>query len=114
MSSRASLLLASLSLAACAGESRSADRAGDGASATAVPSLPPSAGAPVGTGGIMAPPGDAEEAIRSEFATVEQRGTADAYAIFAERHPGHPLAREAARRAQGLKAQMPGPDKTSS
>lgn len=47
----------------------------------------------------MAPPGDAEAAIRSEFAEVERRATREAYAIFAQRHAGHPLAKEAERRA---------------
>ncbi len=60
---------------------------------------------PAGFAGVMAPPGDAEEAIRSEFAHIEAQGTAAAYTLFAERHPGHSLAQEAARRAAALKAQ---------
>lgn len=76
---------------------------------------PPEEGTPVpieqrrlpGTGGIMAPPSDPEEAIRSEFATVERKGTAQAYTIFAQRHPAHPLAQEAMRRAVALDAKSP-------
>lgn len=52
-----------------------------------------------GTGGVMPPPADPEQAIRSEYAAAEQKDTADAYALFAARHPGHRLAQEAARRA---------------
>ncbi|MDO7834116.1 hypothetical protein Q4610_03570 [Sphingobium sp. HBC34] len=72
------------------------------AQSTDVPPLPAGAHAPPGTGGIMAAPGDAEAAIRAEFAAMEQRGTADAYRLFAARHPGHPLARTAVLRADAL------------
>lgn len=60
-----------------------------------------------GTGGIMAPPSDPEAAIRSEFAAIERKGTAQAYALFARRHPGHALAEEARRRAAALDGQAP-------
>lgn len=69
---------------------------------TQVPALPSGTKAPPGTGGIMAPPGDAEEAIRSEFRTMEKRGTRDAYLLFVQRHPEHPLAKEASKRAAAL------------
>lgn len=73
------------------------------ASDTRVPALPSGTKAPPGTGGIMLPPGDAEVAVRSEFAGIEHKGTAEAYTLFAERHPDHPLGREAARRAALIK-----------
>ncbi|WP_311268945.1 hypothetical protein [Sphingobium sp. WCS2017Hpa-17] len=60
-----------------------------------------------GTGGIMAPPSDPEAAIRSEFAAIERKGTAQAYALFAHRHPDHALADEARRRAATLDAKAP-------
>ncbi|MBA4091613.1 MAG: hypothetical protein C0494_13630 [Sphingobium sp.] len=60
-----------------------------------------------GTGGIMTPPPDPEAAIRSEFTAVEQKDSASAYDMFAQRHPGHPLAREAKRRAATLNAKAP-------
>lgn len=60
-----------------------------------------------GTGGIMAPPADPEDAIRSEFAAIERKGTAQAYTLFAQRHPGHRLADEASRRAAALGAKSP-------
>lgn len=68
-----------------------------------LPVLPAGTKAPPGTGGIMLPPGDAEVAVRSEFAGMEKTGTAEAYALFAERHPDHPLGREAARKAAALR-----------
>lgn len=88
-----------LSLACSAGTGKAAERQ---PSTTAVPSLPRGMQAPPGTGGIMIPPGDADQAIRSEFRFVEQKGRRDSYAIFAERHPDHPLAKEAARRAKAM------------
>lgn len=60
-----------------------------------------------GTGGIMAPPSDPDAAIRSEFAAIERKGTAQAYALFAQRHPDHALADEARRRAAALDARIP-------
>lgn len=72
---------------------------GEAPQGTQVPALPSGTKAPPGTGGIMAPPGDADEAIRSEFRTIEKRGTRDAYLLFIQRHPDHPLAQEARRRA---------------
>ncbi|WP_088182257.1 hypothetical protein [Sphingobium sp. Z007] len=60
-----------------------------------------------GTGGIMAPPSDSEAAIRSEFAAVEQKDSASAYDIFAQRHPAHSLAAEARRRAAAMDAKAP-------
>ncbi|QGP79921.1 hypothetical protein GL174_13725 [Sphingobium sp. CAP-1] len=50
----------------------------------------------------MARPSDPEVAIRCEFQSTEQQGTAAAYALFAQRHEGHPLAKKAARRAATL------------
>jgi hypothetical protein len=60
---------------------------------------------PANFAGVMAPPADAEAAIRAEFAHFEALGTAEGYVLFAQRHPGHPLAKEAERRANGLQAQ---------
>jgi len=65
------------------------------------------AGAPPGTGGIMRPPGDAERAIREQFAEAERRNSEAAYRLFAERHPGHALAREAERRIEHLHQKTP-------
>lgn len=59
---------------------------------------------PPGFAGVMPPPGDAEAAIRSEFAHIEAQGTAAGYRLFAQRHPGHPLAKEAVRRAAAMQA----------
>lgn len=67
-----------------------------------------------GTGGIMAPPSDPDAAIRSEFAAIERRGTAQAYALFAQRHPDHALADEARRRAAALQAKTPYPANATS
>ncbi|WIA55940.1 hypothetical protein N6H05_23475 [Sphingobium sp. WTD-1] len=92
---RASLLAAPL--IACLGSAPSAAK-DETPQGTLVPPLPSGTKAPPGTGGIMAPPGDADEAIRSEFRTIEKRGTRDAYLLFIERHPDHPLAQEARRR----------------
>lgn len=55
--------------------------------------------------GVMPTPGDAEAAVRSEFAQAEAKGTAAGYTLFVQRHPGHPLAKEAERRANAIKAQ---------
>ncbi|EQB31597.1 hypothetical protein [Sphingobium ummariense] len=98
MGGRESFLFSVLLLVACAQKAPSA--AGDAA-------VSPNRDAPAEMAGVMAPPGDPEEAIRSEFAHVERRGTAEAYALFAERHPGHPLAKEAARRAAALRRGNP-------
>ncbi|WP_303759784.1 hypothetical protein [Sphingobium yanoikuyae] len=88
-------------LIACLG-SAPASAKGEALQGTQVPALPSGTKAPPGTGGIMAPPGDAEEAIRSEFRTMEKRGTRDAYLLFVQRHPKHPLAKEARKRAAAL------------
>jgi hypothetical protein len=54
--------------------------------------------APPGTGGVMLPPGDAEKAIRDQFAEAEKQNTQAAYKLFIDRYPDHPLAREATHR----------------
>lgn len=48
------------------------------------------------------PARDPEIAVREEFALAESRGTAEAYRLFAARHPDHALAAEARRRAEAL------------
>jgi len=53
--------------------------------------------------GTMRPPSTPDSAIRSEFRVTEKHGTRDAYILFAQRHPNHPLAREALRRADRAK-----------
>ena len=50
------------------------------------------------------PSADPETAVREEFALAERRGTAEAYRLFAVRHPDHALAAEARRRAEALDA----------
>lgn len=89
-----------------AGQERAA--AGAAASQTDVPPLH-SRSAPPGTGGIMAPPGDAEAAIRAQYEEAVKAGTQAAYRLFADRHPGHPLGVEAARRADRLRDDPPRP-----
>lgn len=97
MPHRKSSVMLGLMAAACANEAPVA--------ATGEPPRSPTKGEmPAGFAGVMAPPGDAEEAIRSEFAHIEAQGTAEGYAVFAQRHPGHPLAKEAARRASAMEA----------
>lgn len=63
--------------------------------------------APPGTGGIMQPPSDPEKAVRLEFEEMERRGTPQAYELFVERHPDHPLAAEARRRLEALHGEKP-------
>ncbi|EKU74042.1 MULTISPECIES: hypothetical protein [Sphingobium] len=53
--------------------------------------------------GTMRPPSTPDSAIRSEFRVTEKHGTRDAYILFAQRHPNHPLASEALRRADKAK-----------
>lgn len=60
---------------------------------------------PADFAGVMPPPAPPGQAIRSEFAQAEAKGTVEAYVLFARRHPGDPLAREAERRARALAAQ---------
>lgn len=48
------------------------------------------------------PARDPEIAVREEFALAERRGDAEAYRLFAARHPEHALAAEARRRAEAL------------
>ena len=63
--------------------------------------------APPGTGGIMRPPGDPEVAVREQFEDAQRRNSEAAYRLFAERHPGHALARVAERRAERLRQDGP-------
>lgn len=98
--------VASAFVAGCAA-ARQASSSERATASTDVPPLPPGAHAPPGTGGIMAAPGDAEAAIRSEFRSAEMIGTAAAYALFVQRHEGHKLAKEAARRAAALAGPVP-------
>lgn len=99
------MLIWSLLVVACGGSTVGCAQLNGGQVAdTRVPALPSGATAPPGTGGIMLPPGDVEVAIRTEFAGIEKTGTAAAYALFAERHPDHPLGREARRRAALLRS----------
>ncbi len=53
------------------------------------------ANVPAGTGGIMTPAPDGEEAVRREYEGVVREGTDEAYRLFIRRHPDHPLADEA-------------------
>lgn len=53
--------------------------------------------------GMMRPPSSPDDAIRSEFRAAEKCGTRQAYRLFAQRHPDHPLAQEALRRANAQK-----------
>lgn len=57
-----------------------------------------------GTGGEMIPPLGEDHAVCSEFREIERRGTAEAYRLFIERHPDHPLAEEAQERLERLDA----------
>lgn len=52
-----------------------------------------------------APARDGDIAIVEEFQAAEQVGTADAYRLFAARHPAHRLAQEAESRARHADAQ---------
>ncbi len=55
----------------------------------------------------MQPPSDPEKAVRLEFQEMERRGTPEAYELFMERHPDHPLAAEALRRLQNMRKKKP-------
>ncbi|MBN8552228.1 MAG: hypothetical protein J0L52_04975 [Caulobacterales bacterium] len=48
--------------------------------------------------GSGAPARDGQWAVNEEFEAAERAGTAEAYRLFAERHPDHPLARVARER----------------
>lgn len=50
------------------------------------------------------PARDPEIAVREEFEAAERQNRAAAYRLFAARHPDHPLAVEARRRAEALEA----------
>lgn len=50
----------------------------------------------------MPTPGDAEQAVRAQFAEAERRNDVAAYRLFVERNPAHRLAREAERRVARL------------
>lgn len=56
----------------------------------------------------MQPPSDPEKAVHLEFQEMERRGTPEAYELFMERHPGHPLAAEALRRLQEMRDKKAG------
>ena len=55
----------------------------------------------------MRPPGDPEVAVREQFEDAQRRNSEAAYRLFAERHHGHALAREAERRAERLRQDGP-------
>ena len=71
------------------------------------PSLAAETSAPSETGGIMQPPSDPEKAVLLEFQEMERRGPPEAYELFMERHPDHPLAAEASRRLQEMRGKKP-------
>jgi hypothetical protein len=54
---------------------------------------------------VMNTPPDPDEAVRAEYRGVQARGTAEAYELFIERHPDHPLANEARRELKRLRRQ---------
>lgn len=53
----------------------------------------------------MDTPPDPDKAVAAEYQYVQDRGTAEAYALFIERHPDHPLAAEARKALARLKAE---------
>ena len=55
------------------------------------------AGPAEGPSQVMPPPPDPDRAVAAEYALVKDRGTVEAYKLFIERHPRHPLANEARR-----------------
>ncbi|WP_152528029.1 hypothetical protein [Sphingobium lactosutens] len=87
------MILAAVS--GCAGNAANAASAHDAVPATMLH-------APPGTGGVMPPPGDAEKAIRDQYAEAVRQNTAPAYRLFMSRYPDHPLARDAAKRIDSL------------
>ncbi|WP_370310412.1 hypothetical protein [Sphingobium abikonense] len=87
------MILAAMS--GCAGNAASSASTRDAGLATMLH-------APPGTGGVMPPPGDAEKAIRDQYAEAVRQNTASAYRLFMSRYPDHPLARDAAERLDSL------------
>jgi hypothetical protein len=87
------MILAAMS--GCAGNAASSAASHD-AVPTAMPHAPP------GTGGVMPPPGDAEKAIRDQYAEAVKQNTASAYRLFMARYPDHPLALDAGKRLDSL------------
>ncbi|MCP1470896.1 hypothetical protein J3E64_002589 [Sphingobium sp. OAS761] len=74
----------------------------------AVAPVPPAhLDAPPGTGGPMPPPGNAEQAIRDQFAEAKRRDSIESYALFVARYPDHPLAEEAKRQIARLRRKSP-------
>lgn len=92
----------------CTGPARAPTHHPAGIAALQAPPAPPQPRTmPPGFAGVMPRPIDPEAAIRSEFAAVAEHGTAEAFRVFAARHPDHPLAREALRRARALAGGAP-------
>lgn len=55
------------------------------------------------TSGIaMQKPPEPDKAIQSEFRMIEQQGTKDAYELFIQRHPSHPLSKIAKARIKAM------------
>ncbi|MBP1856740.1 hypothetical protein [Rhizobium herbae] len=48
-------------------------------------------------------PPDPEQAVLSEYRLLKARGTIEAYELFIERHPDHPLADDARRELKKLR-----------
>jgi hypothetical protein len=46
---------------------------------------------------------DPEKAMLAEYKRTKERGTVEAYELFIERHPDHPLADDARRRLKQLR-----------
>ena len=57
-----------------------------------------------GTVIAMDTPPDPNKAVAAEYQRVQDSGTAEAYALFIERHPDHPLAAEARKMLERLSA----------
>lgn len=52
---------------------------------------------------VMNTPPDPDEAVRAEYRRLQARGTVEAYELFIERHPDHPLADDARRALEQLR-----------
>lgn len=95
-------LLGALALAACGGDVTSNGSPGVGAPPSQILDASPDRGGGRSTDHV--PARDPEVAVREEYEAARQADTAEAYRLFARRHPEHPLAADALRRAEALEA----------
>ncbi len=54
---------------------------------------------------MMDTPPDPDKAVLTEYKLLMARGTVEAYELFIERHPDHPLAEDARRKLKQLRGE---------